>query len=65
MLELLILTAAECIQLSNFMSMMEIVAALEHGCVLRFSTAWSGLSKVVRTRPLNTLITPTLIDVYI
>ncbi len=61
MLELLILAAAECIQLSNYMSLMEIVAALEHGCVLRFDTAWNGLSKLVQTRLLNTLATPTLI----
>ena len=46
-LEFLILLGVECCQLSNFMSFMEIMAALEHGTVLRFKQAWEEVSKTV------------------
>ena len=46
-IEFLISLGMECYQLNNFMSMMQVLGALEHSSVLRFYSCFDLLSKTV------------------
>ena len=46
-IEFLVQLATRCWQLNNYASLMQIMAALEHGTVLRFKQAWEEISKAV------------------
>lgn len=46
-LEFLVLLGGHCWNLNNYTSLMQIMAALEHGTVLRFKQAWEQMSKAV------------------